>query len=120
MLFTVPLTWTPSATDNQLPPAALLLHRSVFQETTDVTPPNLDDLLSLAFPLGFTELVYTATDAAGNQASCAFTVEVRDVEPPVVTCPEGNPIIIASWSDLPTATAYDLVSPYLTRWTSAI
>ncbi|MCK6694603.1 MAG: HYR domain-containing protein, partial [Thermoanaerobaculia bacterium] len=40
-----------------------------------------------AFPLGINTVEYTVTDASGNTASCTFTIEVRDLELPVVTCP---------------------------------
>eukprot|EP00048_Salpingoeca_helianthica_P005614 m.89588 g.89588 ORF g.89588 m.89588 type:complete len:1841 (-) comp13665_c1_seq2:33-5555(-) len=39
------------------------------------------------FPLGNTVVVYTATDPAGNTATCTFTVTIVDVEPPRITCP---------------------------------
>lgn len=39
------------------------------------------------FPLGSTTESYTATDAAGNTASCSFTVTVSDTEDPVISCP---------------------------------
>jgi cysteine-rich repeat protein len=38
-------------------------------------------------PLGTHELVYTATDPAGNTATCAPKVTVVDSRPPSVTCP---------------------------------
>lgn len=31
---------------------------------------------------------FTATDAAGNTATCAFQIEMQDLTPPVITCPE--------------------------------
>jgi hypothetical protein len=37
------------------------------------------------FSLGTTTVVATATDAAGNSASCSFTVTVKDVGAPVIT-----------------------------------
>ncbi|MCB0518281.1 MAG: HYR domain-containing protein, partial [Saprospiraceae bacterium] len=40
------------------------------------------------FPMGFTTVTYTATDAAGNSSSCSFDVFVEDAEPPVLTCPD--------------------------------
>lgn len=41
-----------------------------------------------AFPIGITNIVYTATDASGNVSTCAFTVTVTDNESPVFTsCP---------------------------------
>ncbi|MGB5335751.1 MAG: HYR domain-containing protein, partial [Woeseiaceae bacterium] len=39
------------------------------------------------FPIGFTTVTCTATDAAGNSASASFDVEVIDAVPPVVTVP---------------------------------
>ncbi|TFV97904.1 HYR domain-containing protein, partial [Algoriphagus kandeliae] len=36
------------------------------------------------FPIGTTRVTYTATDAAGNQATCSFDVTVTDDETPVV------------------------------------
>ncbi|XP_070531942.1 uncharacterized protein [Ptychodera flava] len=41
------------------------------------------------FTIGETEVVYTATDPAGNTGNCSFTVVVRDVEKPVFAyCPD--------------------------------
>lgn len=37
------------------------------------------------FPFGDTEVTYTATDNAGNEAICSFTVSVQDNTPPVFT-----------------------------------
>jgi hypothetical protein len=39
------------------------------------------------FPVGTTTETYTVTDAAGNTATCSFTVTVEDNEAPVLTCP---------------------------------
>jgi hypothetical protein len=43
--------------------------------------------LSDPYPVGATTITWTATDRAGNRASCTQTVTVRDTEPPRVTCP---------------------------------
>ena len=40
-----------------------------------------------SFPVGTTTETYTVTDAAGNTASCSFTVTITDDEDPVITCP---------------------------------
>ncbi len=40
------------------------------------------------FAVGSTEVLIIATDLAGNTDSCTFIVEVTDVEPPAITCPE--------------------------------
>lgn len=39
------------------------------------------------FPVGTTTVTCTATDAAGNTATCSFTVKVNDVTPPAIQCP---------------------------------
>lgn len=40
-----------------------------------------------AFPKGSTTVNCSATDAAGNIATCSFTVTVQDLEPPTIICP---------------------------------
>lgn len=39
------------------------------------------------FPIGDTEITFTATDAAGNESMCSFIITVNDVESPLLTCP---------------------------------
>ncbi|MBC7774391.1 MAG: HYR domain-containing protein [Phycisphaerae bacterium] len=39
------------------------------------------------FNVGSTSVKYTATDISGNSSTCTFTVTVKDVESPVITCP---------------------------------
>jgi hypothetical protein len=41
-----------------------------------------------SFPVGQTTVTCTATDAAGNHATCSFTVTVNDTQAPVATCPQ--------------------------------
>jgi hypothetical protein len=40
-----------------------------------------------AFPVGTSPVTCTATDAAGNTATCSFNVTVNDTEAPVAICP---------------------------------
>ena len=40
-----------------------------------------------SFPVGTTNVIFRATDASGNSATCSFTVTVNDGQPPVVACP---------------------------------
>jgi gliding motility-associated-like protein len=39
------------------------------------------------FPVGPTTVSFTATDAAGNEATCSFAVTLLEIVPPVVDCP---------------------------------
>ena len=39
------------------------------------------------FPVGVTTIVYRATDAAGNNTQCSWTVTVKDVQKPSISCP---------------------------------
>jgi hypothetical protein len=47
--------------------------------------------LPTQFPLGTTQITFTATDTKGNQASCLVLVNVQDTTPPSITCP--GPIV---------------------------
>jgi HYR domain len=49
--------------------------------------PLCDHTSGSAFPKGTTTVQCTATDVAGNSASCSFDVIVEDHEAPVPTCP---------------------------------
>ncbi|MBK9109243.1 MAG: HYR domain-containing protein [Saprospiraceae bacterium] len=44
-------------------------------------------LAGLYWKKGITTVKWVVTDAAGNTKSCSFTVNVKDLEPPTVTCP---------------------------------
>jgi hypothetical protein len=39
------------------------------------------------FPVGVTTNTFIARDESGNESTCSFTVTVRDVQPPVISCP---------------------------------
>src|SRR5206468_769714 len=39
------------------------------------------------FPVGVTTNTFVVTDAAGNTATCSFTVTVSDAQPPAIVCP---------------------------------
>ncbi len=40
-----------------------------------------------AFPVGSTTNIFSVTDAAGNTATCSFTVVISDNEVPTISCP---------------------------------
>ena len=50
--------------------------------TVNCTPPS-----GSSFNVGTTIVACVATDAAGNMASCSFSVTVRDLQAPTITCP---------------------------------
>lgn len=50
------------------------------------------------FPVGTTTETYAAADAAGNTASCSFTVTVVDNENPALTCPNNISVNAANSS----------------------
>jgi len=56
--------------------------------TTGASPlTGLNNVGTQTFNVGVTTVTYTSRDAAGNTATCTFTVTVNDVQPPVITCP---------------------------------
>jgi hypothetical protein len=53
----------------------------------DFSSGSSNDTVIVSFPKGVTPITYTATDAAGNQSHCSFTITVNDTQPPTITCP---------------------------------
>lgn len=47
---------------------------------------NSATLNGATFPLGTTTVIWTATDAAGNTATCTYDIVVVDAEKPTITC----------------------------------
>jgi ELWxxDGT repeat protein len=66
------------------------------------------------FPVGATAITVTATDVAGNTATCSFSVTVRDTTAPTISCPANLTVEATSASGAPVtypaATASDAVS----------
>lgn len=70
------------------------------------------------FGPGSTAVTATATDAAGNGSSCAFTVRVLDTRPPVIACPPAQVIemtapdgAIGNWPDASAVDHVGVVTP---------
>jgi gliding motility-associated-like protein len=66
--------------------------------TSTVTPVLTTGLVSgSSFPVGTTVQTYTAGDSFGNTTSCSFSVTVKDITTPTITCPgnvsQCNPIV---------------------------
>jgi CshA-type fibril repeat protein len=47
-----------------------------------------------AFPIGTTNNTYKVTDAAGNTATCSFTITVIDIIAPQIFCPPNQEIVL--------------------------
>src|SRR5690606_2323122 len=66
---------------------------AVVEWTAPTASDNCSVLLSSShnsgdvFLVGTTTVTYTATDGAGNTATCSFNVTVVDTELPTITCP---------------------------------
>ena len=57
------------------------------------------------FPVGSTNVSYTARDQAGNESTCSFTVLVLDEEPPQSSlCPEDQVVVHSDPEILPVLT----------------
>ncbi|XP_072014222.1 hyalin-like [Amphiura filiformis] len=105
------VTWTePTATDNSgMMPNVTQSHRS-----------------GDSFPVGTTQVTYTFTDQAGNEATCLFSVTIvigQDSDPPVVTgclkplnitIPVGSASMTVTWAE-PTATDNSGLMPTVTQ-----
>ncbi len=48
------------------------------------------------YPIGTTINTFKATDLSGNTATCSFSVQVMDPEPPVITCPDNIELNLAA------------------------
>ena len=68
--------------------------RGVVANTSNYLPGTLFNI-SLSHP---TEVILTASDAAGNNNSCIFSVDVIDVTAPVLLCPSNITLILSSSS----------------------
>ena len=45
------------------------------------------------YPVGTTQVMFTATDQGGNSVSCSVAITVNDTEAPVITCPDNITVI---------------------------
>ncbi|XP_038072761.1 uncharacterized protein LOC119741140 isoform X2 [Patiria miniata] len=101
----VPWSPQPSATDNV----------DVFDSSNITCQDEAGNIVvsNGTYALGLTTVTCNATDVAGNEDSCNFTITVIDTEAPEVTCPSSVPSMstdsglstaIVPWSPQPSAT----------------
>ena len=73
---------------------------------------NPNSLTGASFPVGTTTVIWTATDGAGNTATCTETIIVHDVQAPTISgCPSGLTLSVGQYNcgstpnwTIPTAT----------------
>ena len=87
------ITCPPSVTANNSPStacSATVIYGSI-TATDNCAAPTITLVSGQAsntvFPVGINTVVYRATDPSGNSSTCSFTVTVKDVTPPTITCP---------------------------------
>jgi hypothetical protein len=97
-----PSTFECNASSPVVPPAAT---------ATDVCKMGSVTPSATSFPLGTSTVTYTATDAAGLQATCSTSVTVTDTQPPLLTLNGGDTVSLECGMDTYTdlgATASDV------------
>jgi hypothetical protein len=112
--------FTVTVVDNQKPVIACPANRTVNADqgqcssvqsytvtTTDncaaSTQPTAGLSTGAAFPVGITINAFLATDAAGNTATCSFSIRVLDTQLPVVSCPANTTLGIGDNCSTPLA-----------------
>ncbi|XP_038072603.1 uncharacterized protein LOC119741056 isoform X5 [Patiria miniata] len=90
-------------------PGAVVTWEVTAQDNSGIQPTIVCDAGGLQsgdqFPIGVTTVTCTATDEAGNQATCSFTINVNDEEDPTINCPvdffevtdPGQPGAVVTW-----------------------
>jgi hypothetical protein len=69
--------------------SAVVSYNATATDNCDGTVPvTFNPASGSTFPVGTTTVTATASDKAGNTASCMFTVTVNDTEKPKLTCPQ--------------------------------
>jgi hypothetical protein len=110
---TATCSFTVTVTDNELPTITCPSNTSVSASlgscaatVTYATPVGADNCAGQttaqtaglasggSFPVGVTTNTFRVTDAAGNTATCSFTVTVTDNEAPAITCPGPQTLVL--------------------------
>jgi len=91
----MPLTFQ---TDSALCTATVQIDPLMAGDNCDQSVTAVPDIdVSQPFPVGNTDVTYTATDAAGNSNTCVLTVSVFDTNPPVFdNCPANVTVYAAA------------------------
>ena len=86
---TAPALSCPSRTAEATGPDGGAVTFAIVATDEVTTAPAIDSSAASGdvFPLGSTTVSASATDGAGNHASCTFTVAVQDSTPPALVCP---------------------------------
>ncbi|MBK9452430.1 MAG: HYR domain-containing protein [Bacteroidetes bacterium] len=88
---TATCNFTVVISDNQLPTITCPANITGNNDADNCAGPTTTQTAGLAsgaaFPVGTTTNAYLVTDAAGNTATCSFTVIISDNQLPTITCP---------------------------------
>ncbi len=52
---------------------------------------NSNTLAGAVFPVGTSNIIWTATDASGNSTQCTSEITINDIQPPALSCKPGSP-----------------------------
>lgn len=85
------ISWNPTATDNC---GGVLTANYTMSGATIGS--GVGTLNNVSFNLGFTTVLWTVTDVAGNASTCQFQVNVTDNQAPSITCVTGGPFTVPS------------------------
>ncbi len=87
---------------------------------TDLGTPTVDDPAAVItnnvpsnnqYPIGTTTVTWTATDAAGNKATCDQKITVKDCDAPRITCPDDKEVCNDQGKTYATIPLADLGTP---------
>jgi gliding motility-associated-like protein len=95
---TVQASGTDCFVENPVVPPATVTDNCATNLTAIIDPTLLEMV-----PVGANNLIYLATDPAGNVGACSFTLTVEEVAPPTITCPSNQVVpVVGTCSALAT------------------
>jgi hypothetical protein len=91
-IISCPANATSNNTTGQCAAVVTYTAASAIDNCTPVVTQTAGLASGASFPVGVTTNTFRATDAAGNTATCSFTVTVTDTQVPAITCPANTSV----------------------------